>query len=142
MTDSDDKPASITPEWIWFGEDQSGKPHISFGRWQKHPSQLRYKMAAIQPTEHNHAAAGEAALRAEVEALRADRDRLAADLAVAREALEPFAKAGKLFPEPPGTVDYDQCIYAPAAGREYDLCGEHLRRARAAINRIKEADNG
>lgn len=41
-------------EWIWFGEDESGKQVVSFGRWQKHPCQFRYKLADIQPTEHDH----------------------------------------------------------------------------------------
>jgi hypothetical protein len=42
------------PDWLWFGEDEAGRQHISFGRWQNHPSQRRYKLADIQPTEHDH----------------------------------------------------------------------------------------
>ena len=49
------------------------------------------------------------------------------------DALRPFAKSAELFPEPPGTVEFDQCIYAPAAGSAYNLCGDDLRRARAAL---------
>lgn len=37
--------------WLWFGEDEAGVAHTSFGRWQRHPCQHRYKLAAIQPTE-------------------------------------------------------------------------------------------
>ena len=36
-----------------------------------------------------------------------------------REALRPFAKAGELFPEAPGSVEFDQAIYKPAAGEEW-----------------------
>lgn len=49
------------------------------------------------------------------------------------DALQPFARSGVLFPEPPRTVQYDLCIYAPAAGSEYSLHGDDLRTARAAI---------
>lgn len=52
---------------------------------------------------------------------------------VLEAALQPFAKAGGLFPEPLGTVEVDQLIYGPAAGREYAICGEDLRRAHAAL---------
>ena len=55
------------PDWIWYGEDNDGKIHTSLGRWQKHLCQVRYKLAEIQPTEHDHpidpAAIREAALR-------------------------------------------------------------------------------
>lgn len=44
------------------------------------------------------------------------------------KALEPFAKAGELFPGE--DADFDQCIYRPAAGDEYALSGNHLRAAR------------
>ena len=37
--------------WVWFGVDEDGKHHSSLGRWQRHPCQHRYKLAAIQPTE-------------------------------------------------------------------------------------------
>ena len=54
------------PDWIWYGVDNDGKIHTSLGRWQKHPCQVRYKLAEIQPTEHDHpinpAAIREAAL--------------------------------------------------------------------------------
>ena len=55
------------PDWIWYGEDNDGKIHTSLGRWQKHLCQVRYKLAEIQPTEHDHhidpAAIREATLR-------------------------------------------------------------------------------
>ncbi len=41
-------------EWVWFGVDETGKHHTSLGRWQKHPCERRYKLAAIQPTEWDH----------------------------------------------------------------------------------------
>ena len=52
---------------------------------------------------------------------------LEAQLSEALKALEPFAKSGELFPDCP--IEYDQCIYAPAAGYEYALYGSHLRAA-------------
>ena len=55
-----------------------------------------------------------------------------------REALQPFAKAGELFPEAPGSVEFDQAIYKPAAGDEWSLCGDDLRRARAALSSTGE----
>lgn len=42
------------PEWIWYGEDDDGNSRISTGRWAIHPYQKRYKLAEIQPTEHDH----------------------------------------------------------------------------------------
>lgn len=51
------------------------------------------------------------------------------------DAMRPFARSGKLFPEPPGTVEFDQCIYNPAAGTEYSLCGDNLRAARIALTK-------
>ncbi len=42
------------PEWIWYGEDDEGNSHISTGRWATHVCQMRYKLAEIQPTEHDH----------------------------------------------------------------------------------------
>jgi hypothetical protein len=63
-------------------------------------------------------------------ALRAEQER-----DEAYERLKPFAKAGELFqPRAPG--DYDQCIYAPAAGPEYNLTGDHLRAARDLVRRL------
>ena len=58
-------------------------------------------------------------------------EQLHKEVARLRGALEPFAKAGELFHGPP--TDFDQCIYAPAAGDEYALSGNHLRQARAAL---------
>lgn len=42
------------PEWIWYGKDDEGNSRISTGRWAKHACQMRYKLAEIQPTEHDH----------------------------------------------------------------------------------------
>lgn len=44
------------PDWIWYCESTSGVPFISLGRWPKDPKQKRYKLAEIQPTEHDHPA--------------------------------------------------------------------------------------
>lgn len=41
-------------EWLWWGSDENGREHISFGRWQRHPCQYRYKFADPQATEHDH----------------------------------------------------------------------------------------
>lgn len=49
-----DAPIENRPEWIWYCESTSGVPVVTFGRWQKHPQQARYKLAEIQPTEHDH----------------------------------------------------------------------------------------
>lgn len=42
------------PEWLWWGE-VDGKDVVTFGRWPKNGSKWRYKLADIQPTEHDHA---------------------------------------------------------------------------------------
>ncbi len=73
----------------------------------------------------------EACLAAQDAARMALKDR---DDAIA--ALEPFAKAGELFP-PHDAALWDQCIYSPAAGDEYALCGDHLRTARAVLDKLK-----
>lgn len=57
--------------------------------------------------------------------------RLNAENALLREALRPFAKAGELFCG--GDEHLDMLIYDPAAGDEYRIFGNDLRRARAAI---------
>ena len=62
----------------------------------------------------------------DMQELRAENERL-------RAALAPFLKAAELFPEPPGTVKFDISIYCPAAGPEFELRGDDLRRARDAI---------
>lgn len=41
------------PEWLWWGE-VDGKDVVTFGRWPKHGTKWRYKLAEIQPTEHDH----------------------------------------------------------------------------------------
>lgn len=43
------------PEWLWWGE-VDGKDVVTFGRWPKRGARYRYKLAEIQPTEHDHAA--------------------------------------------------------------------------------------
>ena len=48
-----------------------------------------------------------------------------------REALQPFAKAGELFTE--RSMFSDQLVYLPAAGEAYQIVGDDLRRARAAL---------
>ncbi|MCZ4089371.1 hypothetical protein [Sinorhizobium psoraleae] len=55
-----DKPEMVEnrPEWIWYCESKSGVPVVTFGRWPKHPQQARYKLAEIQPTEHDHPTSG------------------------------------------------------------------------------------
>lgn len=53
-----------------------------------------------------------------------------------QKALRPFAKAGELFDGPP--VDFDQCIYNPAAGSEYALSGNDLRKARTTLAETQE----
>lgn len=53
----DEKPNAPTenrPEWIWYCESTSGVPVVTFGRWPKHSQQARYKLADVQPTEHDH----------------------------------------------------------------------------------------
>ena len=53
-----------------------------------------------------------------------------------REALEPFANAGKLFGD---RGEYtDMTIYLPAAGEQYQIVGDDLRRARAALAKKEE----
>ncbi len=62
-------------------------------------------------------------------------------LAKAGEALEPFGKAGELF-EPRTSDEYDMLVYSPAAGKDYNLCGDHLRAARAVFAEIKNVTQG
>ncbi|WP_133116178.1 hypothetical protein [Mesorhizobium wenxiniae] len=47
-------PESKPVEWLWWGCDELGVEHMSFGRWHKHPCQHRYKYAKPQTTEHDH----------------------------------------------------------------------------------------
>lgn len=58
-------------------------------------------------------------------------ERLNAANARLREALKPFAKAGELFCI--GDEHLDMLIYAPAAGDEYRIVGDDLKRACAAL---------
>ena len=68
-------------------------------------------------------------IREAADALTAAQERIEA----LEAAIRPFAKSGELFPEEPGTVEFDICVYRPAKGREWGLCGDDLRRARAAL---------
>jgi hypothetical protein len=62
-----------------------------------------------------------------------------AESAALRKALEPFAKAGELFP-PLHPDSFDQSVYMPAAGREYSISGNDLRRARAVLKEQTHAE--
>lgn len=53
------------PEWLWWGE-VDGKDVVTFGRWPKRGAQWRYKLAQIQPTEHDHAFPTDAGMRERV----------------------------------------------------------------------------
>lgn len=64
-------------------------------------------------------------LRDRIKALKAENARL-------REALRPFAKSGEIMP-PRKAHDFDMSIYAPAAGAEYSISGDDLRRALEAM---------
>ena len=64
---------------------------------------------------------------------------LRARLHEAEKALRPFAKAGELF-GPRESDSYDQAVYMPAAGPEYGISGDDLRRARAALTPAPEAN--
>lgn len=72
-------------------------------------------------------------LTAERDALRAEVERLRTVIERLQDALTPFSRAGALFSGAPGDAEFDQCIYKPAAGNEYSICGDDLRRARAAL---------
>ena len=41
------------PEWLWWGETD-GVDVVTFGRWPRKGARWRYKLAEIQPTEHDH----------------------------------------------------------------------------------------
>lgn len=56
-----------------------------------------------------------------------------------REALKPFAKAGELFPSR-GEDEWDMLVYSPAAGKEYSICGDDLRRARSLLSQPTEEE--
>jgi hypothetical protein len=53
---------------------------------------------------------------------------------VLSEALRPFAKAGELFPDRAPDEHWDQSIYRPAAGPDYEIAGDDLRSARTTLN--------
>lgn len=74
----------------------------------------------------------EGAAAARITALEAENAALKARNAELVEGLRPFAKAGELFrPRPPDS--FDECVYRPAAGPDYEIGGDHLRRARALL---------
>lgn len=103
-----------------------------FGNYYADP--VYCKAAIEQDTEHKHNA-----MKAYVkERRRADaaESELATLRARVREVVGPFAKAGELF-GPRLSDEYDQCIYSPAAGDEYSLCGDHLRAARQLMEEVK-----
>ena len=67
-------------------------------------------------------------LTASAAQLRTDGERIKA----LEAALMPFAMAGELF-NGPAPAEFDQRIYSPAAGDEWSICGDDLRRARDAL---------
>lgn len=48
-----DPPPRDAPDWLWYAEID-GNQLVTFGRWPKDGRQVRYKVAPIQPTEHDH----------------------------------------------------------------------------------------
>ncbi len=66
--------APTRPEWIWYCESTSGVPVVSFGRWAKNPQQARYKLAEIQPTEHDHPVGEDREKAHQEDRLQTDRD--------------------------------------------------------------------
>ncbi|WP_020184786.1 hypothetical protein [Methylopila sp. 73B] len=56
-------------------------------------------------------------------------------LSAAVEALEPFARTGKLFldDDPVVAAGYGSCLYSPAAGPAYSITSDHVRRAAALV---------
>jgi hypothetical protein len=51
---SEEQLRADAPAWLWFGEDAKGDPVVTFGRWPKGGAKWRYKLAEIQPAEHDH----------------------------------------------------------------------------------------
>jgi len=74
------------------------------------------------------------ATTSELAQLRAEGEAKDRRIAALEGALAPFAKAGELF-GPRLSDDYDQSIYAPAAGPEFAISADHLRAAHAATAR-------
>lgn len=35
-------PKGSVIDWLWYGVDENGGQHLSFGRWQKHPCQHKF----------------------------------------------------------------------------------------------------
>lgn len=69
MTNETPAPPAMAAEavdWLWFGVDKAGEVHVSFGRWQSHECQHRYKFADPQATEHDHLEAEAVAWRIRV----------------------------------------------------------------------------
>jgi len=120
LRDPDEIAESLTLLAVLFGPDA---PPAELADWQK---ALTAKLAA------------EAA--ALIEAQAAEIARWKALALKAGEALGPFAKAGELF-KPRDPDSWDMAIYTPAAGREYDLVGDHLRTAAAVAADIRSASH-
>lgn len=59
----------------------------------------------------------------------------------ALEVLRPFAKPGSLF-QPRERDGYDMLVYAPAAGREFNICGDDLRAASAFVDKHSSRGEG
>lgn len=70
---------------------------------------------------------------ARIAALEAENAALKARNAALEDGLRPFAKLGELFPPAVYPGGYDEGIYCPAAGPEYAIGGNDLRRARALL---------
>lgn len=92
--------------------------------------------APVAPDWPTRCAALEAdgiAARKRVVALEAENAALKARNAALEDGLRPFAKLGELFPPAVYPGGYDEGIYCPAAGPEYAIGGNDLRRARALL---------
>lgn len=77
--------------------------------------------------------------KARIAALEAKNEKLRERTAELEDGLRPFAKAGELFP--PRTPDsFNEGVYRPAAGDEYAISGDDLRRARALFQGHGGAD--
>jgi hypothetical protein len=70
---------------------------------------------------------------ARISALEAENAKLRERNAALEDGLRPFAKLGELFPPAVYPGGYDEGIYCPAAGPEYAIGGNDLRRARALL---------
>ena len=92
--------------------------------------------APVAPDWPTRCAALEAdgiAARKRVAALEAENAKLRERNEALEDGLRPFAKLGELFPPAVYPGGYDEGIYCPAAGPEYAIGGNDLRRARAIL---------